>query len=230
MDRIVLTELNYAECARYMGYGTSTPDETVLALMRECESEIRFSAVPRFVYKIFDIQRDNGEIRLAQTDMILNGESIRKHLEGCDKAILLCVTLSEPVDRIIRRAEISDMAKAVVMDAMAVTAIEQAGEKAEMMIREKYVKQHGQAYFTWRFGFGYGDLPLADEVMALKILDAGKTIGVNINESLIMFPRKSVANIIGISKEEIKSGRRGCSSCSMRERCKFRLRGEHCGF
>lgn len=230
MNNIMLTELNYAECARYLGYGKNTPDENVKELMRECETEIRGCAVPRFIYRIFDICRQEEGIRLVGTDMLLTGNSIREHLEGCDRLALLCATLSDKVDRLIRRTEITDMAKALIVDAMASSAVEQVCDKAEGIIRDEYLQRYGQAYFTWRFGFGYGDLPLQEEVMALKLLNADKMIGVSINDSLIMFPRKTVACIIGISGEEITSRRRGCISCNMRDRCKFRLRGERCGF
>ena len=229
MNHITLTKLNYMECARYLGYGQNTPDENVERLMRECESEIQDYAVPRFVYRIFDIDIQDA-IMLSETDMKLSGNSIKEHLENCDRLVLLCVTLSDRIDKLIRKTELKDMAKALVMDAMAAVAVEQVCDKAEEFIRDEYLKQYSHAYFTWRFGFGYGDLPLCEERLALNLLDAGKRIGVYINDNLIMFPRKTVACIIGISPEEIKSKKRGCVSCNMRENCKFRLRGERCGF
>ncbi len=230
MNHITLTELNYMECARYLGYGKNAPDEMTEKLMRECESELLDYAVPRFVYKIFDIDRQNEKIRLSGTELWLTGDSIKEHLAECSRLILLCATLSDSVDRLIRKTEIKDMAKALVMDAMAVVAVEQVCDKAEEHIRDKYLTKYTSGYFTWRFGFGYGDLPLEEERMALSLLDAGKRIGVHMNDSLIMFPRKTVACIIGISKEEIKSRKKSCVSCNMRDRCKFRLRGERCGF
>jgi len=230
MNPVTLTKLNYMECARYLGYGKNTPDETIERLMGECESELMDCAVPRFVYKIFDFDRQQDKIRLSGTELLLTGDSIKEHLAGCSRLILLCATLSDRVDRLIRKTELKDMAKATIMDAMAAVAVEQVCDKAEELIRNEYLKKYTQAYFTWRFGFGYGDLPLEEERIALKLLDADKRIGVHINDSLIMFPRKTVACIIGISEEEIKSQKRGCVSCNMRNSCKFRLRGERCGF
>lgn len=230
MNQIVLTELNYAEGARYLGYGTSSPDDKVKDIMRECGAQICAGAVPRFVYRTFDLKREPGGLYLDGTDLNLPGTSIREHLEGCDRAVLLCATLSNGIDRLISRTQISDMAKAVVLDAMAGVAVEQVCDKAEKIIREEYKKSGRQGYFTWRFGFGYGDFPLREEAAALRILEAEKKIGVSINESFIMFPRKTAACIIGISDREIPPAKRGCISCAMRDRCKFRIRGEHCGF
>lgn len=230
MNHIGLTKLNYMECARYLGYGRNTPDENIERLMRECESELLDCAVPRFVYRIFDIDRQDNKIGLYKTELLLAGDSIREHLSGCGRLVLLCATLSDRVDRLIRKTELLNMAKALVMDAMAAVAVEQVCDKAEELIRTEYLKKYMHAYFTWRFGFGYGDLPLEEERTALRLLEAEKRIGVHMNDSLIMFPRKTVACIIGISEEEIKSKKRGCVSCNMRDSCKFRLRGERCGF
>ena len=230
MGQITLTELNYMEGARFLGYGTGTPDDRVKAMMEDCSRQICSQANPRFVYRIFELTKDGQTIGLAGTTRHLSGNSIREHLDGCEHAILLCATLSDTIDRLIRKYEISDMAMAVIMDAMAGVAIEQVCDKAEDIIRNEYEKVYGKSYFTWRYGYGYGDLPLQEEKAALQLLESEKRIGVGISDSLIMFPRKTVACIIGISKTEIKSSRKGCISCNMRERCKFRQRGERCGF
>ena len=119
---------------------------------------------------------------------------------------------------------------AETIDTEVLVVVEQVCDKAEDIIRNEYEKVYGKSYFTWRYGYGYGDLPLQEEKAALQLLESEKRIGVGISDSLIMFPRKTVACIIGISKTEIKSSRKGCISCNMRERCKFRQRGERCGF
>lgn len=52
MGQITLTELNYMEGARYLGYGTGTPDDRVKAMMEDCSRQICSQANPRFVYRI----------------------------------------------------------------------------------------------------------------------------------------------------------------------------------
>lgn len=225
-----LKNLNYRECARYLGYGTTMPDENIQRLMRQCEEKLIRYAKPKFIYRIFSIENTEPGVELLNTRLILKGNSIKAHLEGCHSAVLLCATLSDSVDKLIRKTELKDMAEAVIMDAMASVAVEQVCEHAQEKIKSDYLSKHGQGYFTWRFGFGYGDLPLEQEGMALELLNTAKTVGVNINDSFIMFPRKTVACIIGISQEEIHGTRKGCVSCNMKDHCKFRQRGERCGF
>ena len=230
MDNIRLTELNYAECARYLGYGDCTPEENILEIMRECEADILSRAVPRFVYKVFAIEPVPEGVRLKDTDIVFHGKSVKEHLQGCHKAVLMCVTLSEGVERLIRQTELRDMAKAVVLDSMATVAVEQACERVTELIHKSYEAHFGSAYFTWRFGFGYGDLPLAEEEVALRILNTEKIIGVTLSESLLMIPGKTTACIMGISEQELKHKNKGCISCNLKETCKFRKRGNHCGF
>lgn len=232
MKKIQLGQLNQKECARYLGYGAETPNEQILTLMKQCEEELCKTAYAGYLYRIFSLEQESegDKIYLTGTDYGMSGASIREHLQGCTEVILLSATLSERVDRLIRRLEVSDMPKALIMDAMASVAVEAVCDAAEEEIKKEYQKSHGEVFFTWRYGFGYGDLPLEEERGALQLLEAAKYAGITINERNLMFPRKSVACVIGISREEIRGTRKGCTSCNMKERCKFRQRGERCGF
>lgn len=226
IEDISLDELNIREGVRYMGYGANLPDDGIMSLIKECEREILAAARPRYIYKVLNIREEAEGVRVEDTNHILRGNSIKEHLKGCSRAVILCATLSGDMDRLIRITGIKDMAKAVVMDAFAGVAIEQVCDKAELNIKREFTDK----YFTYRYGFGYGDLPIEQMPEFLKILNTGKTIGVSVNDSNMMSPAKSVACVIGISDNEIKSKKRGCVTCNMRDRCSFRIRGERCGF
>lgn len=225
-NSIVLEQLNIKEGARYLGYGVETPDERIMDLIKVCEKEILATAKPRITYKVFNVAQTDLGVYVEGTSLILKGESIKELLNGCSRAVFLCGTLSDSMDKLIRTTTIRDMAKAVIMDAFASVAVEQVCDKAEMIIKNQFKNQ----YFTYRFGIGYGDLPLEQMPEFLKVLNTEKTIGVTVNTSNMMTPTKSVACIIGISENEIKSKKKGCLSCNMKDVCQFRIRGERCGF
>lgn len=226
IDDITLTKLNRQEGARYMGYGTDSPDETVMKLICECEAEILATAKPRYIYKLFDIAEGEDGIEFIGTNMVLRGNSIKEHLSGCERAVCMCATLSADMDKLIKITQVKDMAKAVVMDAFAGVAVEQVCDKIEEQIRELL----SEKYLTYRFGLGYGDLPLEQLGEFLTVLGTSKTIGVTVTGGTMMSPTKSVACIIGISNNQIKSKKKGCITCNMREKCRFRMKGERCGF
>lgn len=226
MEVIKLTALNYEECARYLGYKGNTPDENILMIMKECEEEIKKTSVPRYVFRKFPVKASENGVEVVGTDIVLTGNSIKLHLKNCNEAYLICGTLSAGIDRVIRITELRDMAKALILDAMASVAIEQVMEKVEEII---YKNEAGK-FLTYRFGVGYGDLPIRLEQDFLKLLNAEKLIGLCSSENYILSPRKSVVCVMGVSDEEIIQRKRSCSICNLRNSCEYRRRGDRCGF
>lgn len=229
--RIQLSRLNREELYRYLGYKECVPDDIINNIIDAYEEKILNNIKPSYVYNCFDIKEVYEEskykgIEFAGTDLMLQGNSIKKHLRGCNKAVLMCATLSSEADKLIRRTEVKDMTEALVADALASVAIEQVCDFVEENIKE-YCK--GQ-FLTYRFGIGYGDLPLLHEKMILDILNAGKLIGLYCTESDILTPRKSVVCVIGLSDIPIPKGQRGCATCNMSKNCAYKKKGLSCNY
>lgn len=221
-----IISINKAEAFRYMGYKNGCADEAIVGLTAECEKQLLDVISPRYVYKVFDIERTDEGIAVKNTSLMLRGNDIAAHLKDCERCVLLCATISSGADALIRSFEAVDMLKAMITDCLASAAIEQVCNEAEAIINSELEGMN----FTWRFSPGYGDLPLEIQSQFIDVLDAQKRVGVNISESMIMIPRKSVTAIIGVSTKEISKGKRGCICCNMRDRCAYRKRGERCGY
>lgn len=219
---ISLNKINKDELYRYIG----TPDDNVRGIIDECETELIELVKPGFVWKLFEIEFDDSGVRVLGTDIVLTGNSIKKHLDGCNKLAMLAVTLSSEADKLIRKYQISNMAKAVVMDAIASVAVEQVCN-----IAEEDIKQYlPNMYFTYRFGVGYGDLPLELEKDILEVLQGSKTIGLCATDANILTPLKSVVCVIGISENPMEKGQKGCTTCNMKDTCKYRRQGLNCAY
>lgn len=213
---IKLEKLNRNEAVRYLGGSGVAPNYRMDRLMDECEQEILAKSAPKYLY----VEKN------LPCEELMQGEDIKNHLDGCEKVIVMCATLGAEIDRIIRINQISDMAKAVVLDSFASVAIEQVCSKVDELIAEKY-----EGYFqTFRFSPGYGDYPIELQKSVLSMLDAPRKIGLATNENSLLTPTKSVTAVMGLSKTPIDRKKRGCAVCNMRDRCKFRRNGEHCGF
>lgn len=234
-NQIKLEKLNRNELYRYLGYNTkfkdNTPDETVRGIIDEYEEKLFKVIHPAYVWRAFNIcKKFDGDkykgMEFMGTNLILEGESIRKHLSKCDEAILLCATLSNAADKLIRQTQLKDMAKALIVDTIASTAIEQVCNIAEEQIRNLFEDK----YMTYRFGVGYGDLPLYHEPMILDILSANKSIGLSCTEANILTPVKSVMCVIGLSNEPLEKGQKGCATCNMKDRCSYRKQGLICSY
>ena len=220
-----LEHINVKEAVRYMGMGNNKPDERTALLIDECEKELLKVIEPKFVYRVFDVAHKENGVEVIGTPLFLGGNDICRHLEGCSKCVLFAATISSGVDRKLRAYEAEDMAKAMIADCLASAAVEQVCDIVDNTVKEK-LSGYNQ---TWRFSPGYGDLPISVQRVFLDVLNAQKFIGLNATENNILTPRKSVTAVIGLSKNEISKGRRGCACCNMREVCQFRKRGDHCG-
>lgn len=221
-----LERINQKEAIRYLGYKNNLPDEKIQGIIDQCERELLSVIEPRFLYRCFDINRDSGKLTLDGCEISLDGNDIKNHLDGCEKAILLCATLSAGADRIIRIAQLEDMTRAVILDSLSSAAIEQVCNAAEESIRSDF----GDYFMTWRFSPGYGDFPIEVQKNFIAVMNAPKRIGLNVTDSFILVPKKSVTAIIGLSKNAIEQKKRGCQTCNMTKNCTFKKRGEHCGF
>ncbi len=213
---IELGRLNRREAIRYLGGAKVEFNDTMEHLLDECEPKILSVAKPKFLYQEIDMPCGD----------ILQGDDIKKHLEGCQKAVIMCATLGSEIDRLIRVAQVADMAKAVVLDSLASVAVEQACSKVDELISNKLPNY----FMTFRFSPGYGDYPIEMQKYFLNRLDAPRKIGLTTNDNFLLIPSKSVTAVLGLSTEPIEQKKRGCAICKMRAICKFRKNGVHCGF
>ncbi len=208
----------------YMGSG-GRDTSSLMPLVKECSDRLSEAVSPLYIYRLFPLLRTRRGLEVCGTELILTGNSISEHLEGCGSCILLCATLSSGADKVIRQLEAYDMAAAFVTDCLASSAVESVCDRAEAEIRERLPRK----WLTWRYSPGYGDLPLGLQRTFLNVLDAQKRIGLNVTDSDMLVPSKSVTAVIGVSDSEIVRSRRGCTGCNMYENCKFRKGGDHCG-
>lgn len=221
---IVIKNIDKSEAARYLGYKDTLPDVNITKIILQCEMDLLKVIKPRYCYKVFDIDFCDDYVMLKGAELKLCGKSITEHLKGCEKAAVMCATLSGDVDKMLRQNEISGMVQALVIDALANAAIEQVCDAVEEIIMEEFEGYN----HTWRFGVGYGDFPLTTQKLLLETLDAGKRIGVCATESCILTPRKSVTCVIGLSKEQVTQ-EKSCDNCNLKDTCNFRKNGTTCG-
>ena len=212
---IELEKLNRNEGVRYLGGAGIRLNYRMDVLMDECEKAVLEKASPKYLY----VEKD------LPCPQIMGGKDIESHLNGCEKAIVMCATVGSGVDKLIRISQISDMARAVVMDSLASVAVEQVCNAFDKIIAEKYSDYN----MTFRFSPGYGDYPIELQKIILQMLDAPKKIGLCTNDNFLLTPTKSVTAVLGLSKNPIERKKRGCAICNMRETCKFRRKGLHCG-
>ncbi len=208
----------------FLGYKNQKLDDSILNIINSCKEESINLINERFVYGIYDIEVDK-EIRLLDTNIVLSGESIRRHLKDCNKVIIFACTLGIDIEKKIRLYEKIELTKSIILDACASLLVESLCDDIEKMIKKDLSKDYN---YTLRFSPGYGDLDISLQSGIIRLLDANRKIGLTCSSNFILMPRKSVTAIIGISNSDIKSEYDICDSCHARENCVYRKNNKKC--
>ncbi|MCR5430450.1 MAG: methionine synthase, partial [Eubacterium sp.] len=138
------------------------------------------------------------DCEMKDSGFSLEGDTVKEHLDGCNKCVCFCTTLGGEVDALIRKKQITSMAEAMMIDKMASFLVEKACDKAEEIIMNSFEG----CKKTDRYGLGYGDFPITKQKEFLDMLDAGRQVGVHVNDASMLMPTKSVTCLIGIKNDE----------------------------
>ena len=214
--RITQNKTLESEAIRYLVYGKHAIDERTKEMIQDSFKELEEISNVRFIYRIFEVSllEDMKEHGLKLGTLEIYSKNLKKNLQDCPNAILFCITLGTEVDRLIRRYSITNMPRAVVMQACAAAYLEAGCDLAQ-----EYMKKEVGAgwYFRPRFSPGYGDFSILYQKDVLQMLDASKKIGVTMTDSYMMTPTKSVTAVIGMSREKQVCHVAGCEQCAKKD-------------
>lgn len=195
--------------------------EQVRRTFEELEGVVR----PRGVSRRFPLELLADGLGVAVAGFTIQSRDLARLLAQSSECCLMAVTLGSEVDRAILRAQARDMLGGVMLDAC-------ASVRADALCDEEEGKIAGDLkegeHLTMRFSPGYGDAPLQASADVIAVLDATRRIGLAMTKRFMMTPVKSVTAIIGVSLQDTDRTR-GCGTCSGRETCPYRKKGEGCG-
>ena len=182
------------EALRYVGVRGDAPE--LASLLEWCIEE----AAPHLSYKLcyayYPLTRVNFSLDLGFTRV--ESRALAEHLEGCSHVVVMAATLGSAYDRLLAKAAKVSPTRALLLDGLGAERIEAL---CDLFCEEEGERQEAVgAGLTRRFSAGYGDLPLGLQASIFGALDCGRSIGLTLNESMLMSPQKSVTAIIGIKK------------------------------
>lgn len=184
------------EAVRYLGYKQIAIDEKSLAMIQETFDELDKISVLKSNYRIFELSEKDDELQIG--NLQIKSKSLQKNLKRCTQVVLFGATMGIDVDRQIRTYELTDMARAVVMQACATAVLEEYCDKVQEEIAMELPMKN--LYLRPRFSPGYGDFSLLHQKDILSMLDASKTIGLAMTDGYMLTPTKSITAVIGISE------------------------------
>lgn len=211
-------ERRIKEAVRYLGFGRNAADERTLTMIRSCFEELENTAAPKSVFRIFEMNRaEDGKIGIGK--LTVESRSLSRNLQGCDRIVLFGATLGAETDRLIARASLTDMAKAVVMQACAAAFLEEYCDECQRKIGKEMERE--KRWLRPRFSPGYGDFDIRYQEPLMRMLDCAKTIGLTMTENYMMTPSKSVTAVIGASPVQERCPSEGCETCGKKD-CPYR--------
>ena len=216
------------EVLRYLGYKAEKQslDKSLNELVASVIEESKNLIEPKFIFHKYGTEVKEDGVYFEGTNLVLTGNDIRNHLKDSKESVLMAVTVGNKIEQRIKLYEKISMTKALILDSCATTAVEEICDVIEDIVK-KEAEDKGLS-ITFRYSPGYGDLPLEVQRDLVNTLGAEKRIGLTVSSHYLLFPRKSVTAIIGLttSKEERK---KGCEVCKNYENCSFRREGLVCG-
>lgn len=222
-----IARVDRSEVLRYLGYRgqalTEELDARIEAVTRRCMNIAR----PRATLASYAVaERSEDAVTLVGCTLRLTGHDIVEHLADAHEVVLLATTLGAGVDRELQRLALTNTLEQVIFDAVATALVERATDAAEARARAYAAGQ--QAYTSWRFSPGYGDLPLSCQPALLAALDATRQLGITLTPSQLMLPTKSVTALVGIHPKPQAGLESSCSICSLADFCTIRPTGRTC--
>ena len=211
-----LQAVDVGETRRYAGL-MKAPDFDQSLIDAACQ-EALLLAEPRGIYQSFAYDCRQQQV-LSEPPFYIEGKSIGKHLSGCERVILLAVTVGQEIEsQVSRYFQEGRYAYSVLLDAAATAAVEQIADQLERAVKPRAAAQ-GFA-MGWRFSPGYGDWPLRQQPEVMGLSQA-EEIGISLTESLMLSPRKSITAIIGLYRPELQGKDsplpKGCQICPKKD-------------
>lgn len=206
------------EAIRYLGYGRHAVDDSTLALISDSFENLEAAAGRKSIYRIFDLEQ-TADDKFIIGKRSIQSQNLGRNLRGCSKIVLFGATLGIGVDRLITRTSLTDMAKAVILQACAAAMLEEYCDECQSNIGRE-LEAEG-FYLRPRFSPGYGDFDIRYQAVLMQMLDCAKNIGLTMTDSYMMTPTKSVTAVIGAGTTMEKCHIKGCESCS-KKNCTYR--------
>lgn len=187
-------KLNYnlREVARYMGYKHGAePSEIVRELIDEVYEELSMVITPDYIYKEYALTRTNDGIIIDGCEF--KSKKLLNHLKDCSSVILFSATLGREADKLMEEYSETDIAMSAVTQAVGGSLVENL---CDVGVEE--IKGQIKGEFRPRFSPGYGDLHLSVQRDFFKLLPVKEKLGIQLTESFMMKPTKTVTAFIGV--------------------------------
>lgn len=185
------------EIYRYMGYPAEYKDipPTLENMVEEEIIVARALLLPKATYLTCVYNQQTGCVLTPDASIAITGAGIQNHLTNCTKATLFTCTVGSAIEpKIDAYFKTGEFTRAIILDAIGSAAVEYVADTLNQYLHTAAHRQ--QHSLVSRFSPGYGDWNLSIQQELVRVA-GGSAIGIEVTESSLLLPRKSVSGIIG---------------------------------
>jgi len=196
--RTIDIEIDKQQVYRYLGYDAgSEPPPRIESLIDEHIAISDQFSFPCTTYTILDVQFVLGTRAFIEGLISFESKVVSQLLRKCQKVALFVATIGDELEYVAGHlAEDGLLLQSTVLESIGSSAVEQAANFLQERIRDTAELQ-GLVASKRRFSPGYCDWDVDQQEKLFEALDAS-SIGVELTETCLMLPRKSISGIIGI--------------------------------
>ena len=178
-----------------MGYKYGDePSEEICELCEASYKELCKVVQPKYIYKEYEFTRTNDGIIIEGIEF--KSQKLLNHLKNSATVILLAATLGQGADTLVRKYSVTDVAMTSVAHCVGASMVENLCDIACEELKTTIKGKH-----CLRFSPGYGGLDISSQADFFKLLPVNKQLGVELSESFMMTPSKTVTAFIGVGKQ-----------------------------
>lgn len=217
-----MLKIREREIYRYLGYKGKQPDNQIKCLVQEIVEELQKVITPRSIFRECQCRvEENARVVFWDTTFNFSMKSVHlaNNLKNCSHVIFFAATIGNTPDSLMKKYEITNMTKALILQATAAEFVEAYCDEIQEKIKKQ--KEIAGYYLRPRFSPGYGDLSIENQKEIFQILECEKRIGLTLTDSYLMVPTKSVTALIGITTDQDNCHVGKCKNCLNTE-CEFR--------
>ena len=201
---------------RDIGYAQDfEPPARLVALVTKCVERAQQFLRPSYSYVISDIESVHGSRVMLEGGIIFDSDVLAQLLTRAEKAAVFALTIGcQLEEKANQLAQGGLMLQTTVLDAIGSQLAERLADQVEDEI-DDMARARGFS-ISRRFSPGYCDWDVRQQEMVFKMLK-GNCAGIQLTDSYLMIPRKSLSGVIGIGYSEVAKYN-PCPACD-RYRC-----------
>jgi len=204
------------------GWKGIAPDAKLFDALVALLEEITPVVEPRGMIGVVDAELFGDEVRMPSERRTFHGANIVKFFAAAAKAnpddeydvevsvaapyamqiAVYCVTMGAECEHRAREAgERKDAYRALLLDAIGSSVADTIALDLTIKVEREKRLRGADGAVARKLSVGYGDWPLEEQREIFAILDPKRHIGVELNESCLMIPEKSVSGLIGMKRK-----------------------------